>query len=225
MTGRFHDAHSHALLAQDGGLFIGLEGSPVFPGVVTNAEAFALEDPARLRFAVEYVTSAAGVGRHPLLKFHPRRERYSPQFVHSSIASSAPRLCIIDTLNQPFWTPGDYWAIARDFPHIQFILCHAGGYDILDFLKMADFTANIWLDFSLTQEYFGWCGDRARFEHVCASIDFGLSCRKIRHKVMFGSDEPFFSQAKALERYEKLADRDLFLVENYVSLLRAAKLI
>ena len=222
---RFHDAHSHALLDQEGGLFIGLEGKPVFPGVTTNEAAGRLEDPVRLRFAVEYIPAGRSRGTRALLKYHPRRERYSPKYVKASIRESGPRLCIIDTLNQPYWKPGDYWDIACEFPGIQFIFCHAGGYDILDFLKMADFTPNVWIDFSLTQEYFGWCGDRPRFGHVCDCIDFGLACARIKRKVMFGSDEPFFSQSKALEKYESLADRDLFLVENYVSLLQAAHLV
>lgn len=222
---KFHDAHSHALLSQEGGLFIGLEGEPVFPGVTSNEEALALEEPARLRFAVEYVSAGRKTGSRPLLKFHPRREKYSPEFVRESIRQSSPKLCIIDTLNQPFWKPDDYWQIARTFPDVQFIFCHAGGYDILDFLKMTDFTANIWIDFSLTQEYFGWCGDRPRFAHVCDCIDFALNCTRIKRKVVFGSDEPFFSQKSALEKYQQLPDSDLFLTENFLALVTGAKLV
>ena len=222
---KFHDAHSHRLVAQDGGLFIGLNGTPVFPDTIDNAQAFALEDKSRLRFAVEYVTKEAVTGTHPLLKYHPRREKYSREFVVESIRRSQPRLCIIDTLNQPYWQPLDYWAIAREFWEIPFIFCHAGGYDILDFIKMADFTPNIWLDFSLTQEYFGWVGNRTPLQHVHDCIDYGLRFDRIRRKVMFGSDEPFFSQSVALQRYLDLPDRDLFLTENYVSLLTTAKLI
>ncbi len=221
---KFHDAHSHKLDEQDGGLFIGLEGKPVFPAAVDNARAFALEDKARLRFAVEYVTTAAKTGTRALLKYHPRREGYSPEFVANSIRRSGPKLCIIDTLNQPHWQPLDYWRIAKDFPAIQFIFCHAGGYDILDFLKMADFTPNIWLDFSLTQQYFGWAGTEPRLPHVCDAIDFGLRHPRIKRKVMFGSDEPFYSQPLALERYLQLEERDLFLVKNYLSLVEKAGL-
>jgi hypothetical protein len=222
---KFHDAHSHRLLKQEGGLMIGLEGRPVFPDAVTNAGAFALENKTRLLFAVEYVTREAGVGSRPLLKYHPRREGYPPEFVSDSIRRSGPKLCIIDTLNQPHWQPLDYWRIAKTFPHIQFVFCHAGGYDILDFLKMADFTPNIWLDFSLTQEYFGWVGDRARLPHVAECIDYGLQCERIKHKVFFGSDEPFFSQALALKRYLELPDRDLFLIQNYLDLLQKAQIV
>jgi predicted TIM-barrel fold metal-dependent hydrolase len=221
----FHDAHSHRLLAQAGGLFIGLEGQPVFADTITNAQAFALEDKSKLRFAVEYVTQAAEVGTHPLLKYHPRREHYSPPFVVASLRRSRPQLCVIDTLNQPFWQPLDYWGIAREFREIQFIFCHAGGYDILDFLKMADFTPNVWLDFSLTQEYFGWAGPRPKLRHVSDCIDYGLQFERIKRKVLFGSDEPFFSQSLALERYLKLPDQKLFLTENYVALLQSARLI
>ena len=222
---KFHDAHSHRLLEQDGGLFIGLEGKPVFPDAVNNAQARALEDRARLRFAVEYVTAGARTGSHALLKYHPRREGYSPQFVSESIRQSAPKLCIIDTLNQPHWQPVDYWRIARAFPEIHFIFCHAGGYDILDFLKMADFTPNVWLDFSLTQEYFGWVGTQPPLPHVGQCIEYALQYERIRRKVMFGSDEPFYSQPLALDRYRKLKDNQIFLIDNYVSLLEKARLI
>ena len=222
---KFYDAHAHRLVAQHGGLLIGLEGKPVFPAAMTNAEACAAEDKSRLLFAVEYVTQAAVLGTRPLLKYHPRRERYSPEFVADSIRRSRPQLCIIDTLNQPHWQPVDYWRIAAGFPEIQFIFCHAGGYDILDFLKMADFVPNVWLDFSLTQEYFGWVGDCARLPHVADCIDYGLKYPRIKRKVFFGSDEPFYSQPLALPRYLELADRDLFLEHNYVALLKKAKII
>ena len=222
---KFHDAHSHKLLEQDGGLFIGLEGKPVFPDALDNAGAFALEDKSRLRFAVEYVTTAAKTGSHALLKYHPRRERYSPEFVTKSLRESGPKLCIIDTLNQPHWQPVDYWHIARAFPEIQFIFCHAGGYDILDFLKMADFTPNIWLDFSLTQEYFGWVGKQPLLPHVGQCIEWALQYERVKRKVMFGSDEPFYSQPLALPRYQAHKDSQLFLIENYVALLQKSKLI
>ena len=166
---KFYDAHSHRLLAQSGGFLIGLEGKPFFPDALTNDGAFALENRTRLLFAVEYVAAGTLRGSRPLLKYHPCRERYPPEFVSDSIRRSEPRLCIIDTLNQPYWRPLDYWSIARSYPDIQFVFCHAGGYDILDFLKMADFTPNVWLDFSLTQEYFGWTGQRPRLRHVTAS--------------------------------------------------------
>jgi hypothetical protein len=217
---KFHDAHAHRLLRQDGGFLIGLEGTPVFAETLTNAEVFALEDKTRSLYAVEYVTKGAASGSRPLLKYHPRRERYSPEFVADSIRRSAPELCIIDTLNQPYWQPLDYWRIATTHPEIQFVFCHAGGYDILDFLKMTDFVPNIWLDFSLTQEYFGWVGQNPPFRQVVEGIDYGLQFDRIRRKVLFGSDEPFFSQRLALERYLELPDRDLFLVENFLSLLQ-----
>jgi len=218
----FHDAHCHQVLAQAGGLLIALEGCPVFPGVVTNEEALAREDPGRLLFGVEYVTREAVLGTRPFLKYHPRREGYSPEFVSDSIRRSSPNLCIIDTLNQPYWQPMDYWRIAREFPSLPFVFCHAGGYDILDLLKMADFTPNIWLDFSLTQEYFGWSGQRPRLAPVADCIDHALQAPQFRQRILFGSDEPFYSQSAALERYLALPDPECFLVGNFLSLLRAA---
>lgn len=222
---KFYDAHSHRLLAQHGGLLIGLEGKPVFPDALTNARAFVLEDKSRLLFAVEYVTAEAKIGSRELLKYHPRREHYTPDFVAESIQRSKPKLCLIDPLNQPYWLPMDYWQIAKKFPEIQFIFCHAGGYDILDFIKMADFTPNIWLDFSYTQEYFGWTNQRPRLRHVTDCIDYALQFERVKRKVMFGSDEPFFSQSQPLEIYRQLPDRNLFLAENYIALLQKARII
>lgn len=222
---KFHDAHSHRLMEQQGGLLIGLEGKPVFPDALSNAAAFTLEDKSRLLFAVEYVTTAAKTGARALLKYHPRREGYSPEFVADSIRQSGPKLCLIDTLNQPHWQPLDYWRIARAFREVQFIFCHAGGYDILDFLKMADFTPNVWLDFSLTQEYFGWVGKQPLLPHVGQCIEYALQHDRIKRKLMFGSDEPFFSQQLALGRYRTLTDNHLFLTDNYVALLETAKII
>lgn len=218
----FFDAHCHQLLNQDGGLLIGLEGKPAFSKALTNAEAIALEDSNRLLFAVEYVTLEAGVGSRPCLKYHPRREGYSPSWVQESLTASQPKLCVIDTLNQPHWQPMDYWTIARTFPSIPFIFCHAGGYDILEFLKMADFTPNIWLDFSLTQEYFGWTGRRPRLPHVTDCIDHALSAERFRRKVLFGSDEAFFSQLDPYQKYLELPHAAAFLEENYLRLIEAA---
>src|SRR5262245_12221118 len=220
----FYDAHAHRIVAQRGGLLIGLEGQPVFEDALTNAGVFALENRADLLFAVEYVTSRTATG-YPLLKYHPRRERYSPEFVYESIRRSEPKLCIVDTLNQPYWQPSDYWRIAKTYHDVQFVFCHAGGYDILDFLKMADFTPNIWLDFSLTQEYFGWVGHQPCLPHVTGCIDYALQFERIKRRVLFGSDEPFYSQSLALERYQKLRDSHLFLEENFLALLDKAKVL
>jgi hypothetical protein len=101
----FYDAHAHCIKAQRGGFLIGLEGNPRFEGAMSNQDARAAEDPERLLFAVEYVTSAAANLSSRLLKFHPRREGYSPTVVKERIGAWSPSLCIIDTLNQPTGSP------------------------------------------------------------------------------------------------------------------------
>jgi len=67
-------------------------------------------------------------------------------------------------------------------------------------------------------------GQRPRFRQVADGVEYGLQFDRIRRKVLFGSDEPFFSQRLALERYLELPDRDLFLIENFLSLLQKAGL-
>lgn len=96
-----------------------------------------------------------------------------------------------------------------------------GGYDIINFIKILDFNKNVYCDFSMTQEYFGWCGDRTRLGVVADCIDYCLSNEKLSKKIMFGSDEPDFSQSKALERYESLPKSEDFLINNYLELINS----
>src|SRR5581483_2221225 len=114
------------------------------------------------------------------------------------IARNERRLVLIDTLNAMKWPPSAYAGLAASFPHTTFVMCHAGGYDILEFVKMGRFLPNVWLDFSATQEIFGWVsGDRSpRF--VGDLIDHAFTEPRIAQRVMFGSDAPLFDQRGAV---------------------------
>jgi hypothetical protein len=186
----------------DGGFFISLEGFPVFDGIPDNKKVFQRESTTNEMFvSVQYVTNIFCETETDVVKYHPRREGYSSDLVIRDIAKRNPRACIIDTLNVPSWNINDYWAIATKYPNIQFLFAHSGGYDIIEFLKASDFLPNVWLDFSLTQHYFGWCGNKPRLSHVTDAIEWSFCSEKISKKILFGSDEPFFSRATALDMY------------------------
>jgi hypothetical protein len=89
---------------------------------------------------------------------------------------------------------------------------------------MATFQENIWIDFSLTQEYFGWCGNRVEYKLVTNAIDFALQNKILQKKILFGSDNVFFSQATALEKYSSLKDSNLFLKDNFFNLIQKAQI-
>lgn len=218
----FYDDHAHCIKRQSGGILIGLEGTPIFDGFLDNK---GVEEAVKCNsnyLACYYITKKHNdVPDETLLKYHPRREQYTADEVIADLKIRKCKLCIIDTLNQPYWGYMDYWKVVATFPNIKFILPHMGGYDIIDFVKILDFNKNVYCDFAMTQEYFGWCGTRARYSIVADSIDYCLQHHKLSKKVMFGSDEPDFNQALALEKYQTLPNADDLLVNNYKNLINS----
>ena len=216
------DAHAHKVENQDGGILIALEGEFPYKDIFTNEGLYIFmknESSSKFRACYYIDKFFTPVPDNMILKYHPRLEKYSTNEVIVDIEKRQPKLCIMDTLNQPFWSPMDYWEIARKFPHIQFLFSHAGGYDILEFVKFCDFSKNIWLDFSLTQEYFGWCGNAQRLNAVADVIDYCLSSDRISSKVLFGSDNPFWSQKEAIEKYSSFEKSKDFFENNYLNLM------
>ena len=216
----FYDVHAHCIKGQKGGILIGLEGDPHFVGTMTNAdvEAAIMENSSFV--GAYYVDKHFGVVKNEtVLKYHPRREHYTPEQVITDLKRRACKLCIIDTLNQPYWQALDYWKVVTAHKEIFLLLPHVGGYDITDFLKILDFNKNVYIDFSMTQEYFGWCGTRARLGVVADGIDYCLNSNKLSKHVLFGSDEPFFSQKVAYEKYLTYKSAEDILVNNYVELM------
>lgn len=216
---RFHDAHCHQPGDAAGGFVIALEGLPVFPGTLTNPDVMRVHDPARMRFAIPY----AGAGSElegALIKYHPRREGYEPGWVHADIARFNRRLVLIDTLNAVRWQPRAYLELARSYPEVAFVMCHAGGYDIVEFVKMCRFLGNVWLDFSVTQHEFGWVSGERDPSYVGDLIDHALRERRIAPKVLFGSDFPLLEQNDAVARLrETVPDTEPFLVGNFERLV------
>lgn len=216
---RFHDAHCHQPGDATGGFVIALEGLPVFGGTLTNPEVMQLHDPARRLVAVPY----AGAGSElegALIKYHPRREGYEPEWVHSDIARFGRRLVLIDTLNAVTWPPRAYLQLARAHPEVAFVMCHAGGYDIVEFVKMCRFLDNVWLDFSVTQHEFGWVAGKRSPAYIGDVIDHALGERRIAPKLLFGSDFPLLDQSDAVDRLvATVSDPEPFLITNFERLL------
>lgn len=217
----FYDDHAHCIKEQFGGILIGLEGKPA-PGSMNNADVNQAVRENNNYLGCYYITKERNeVPDETLLKYHPRREQYTADEVIADLKTRNCKLCIIDTLNQPQWGYLDYWKVVAAFPNIKFILPHMGGYDIIDFVKILDFNKNVFCDFAMTQEYFGWCGSRARYAVVADSIDYCLCHHKLNQKVLFGSDEPDFNQAIALEKYLTLPNAEDLLINNYLTLINS----
>jgi hypothetical protein len=215
----FYDVHSHVIEEQSGGFLIALENEKTYKNVLSNDDVNKLEDRNRLLFAVEYVTSDYQETETKIVKYHPQRENFSIEGMTNDIAYRSPKICIVDTLNQPYWQPKDYWLLAKKFKDIQFLYAHSGGWDVMDFIRMTILEDNIWIDFSWTQEYFGWCGNGSINKNIIQTIDFALSHKRLIRKIMFGSDNPFYSQRSALDKYINLPDYEYFLKTNYLSLI------
>lgn len=218
----FFDSHAHCIKGQAGGLLIGLEGSPKLNGFLDNegVRRAACDSPG---FQACYYISKGecSVPDETFLKYHPRREKFTVEDVISDLKNRNCKLCVIDTLNQPYWSYLDFWRVISSFPGIKFILPHMGGYDIVDFVKILDFNKNVFCDFSMTQEYFGWCGSRERFPVVADTIDYCLKNNKLNNRILFGSDEPDFSQKAALEKYALLSNARALLEDNYLNLINS----
>lgn len=223
----FHDAHSHAVENQQGGFLIALEGSPTLDHMLSNDQVLAQEDRTRLLFGVPYVSNAETPGSfdYPVVKYHARREGYSPAWVAEDMKRHPRRLALVDTLNAIDWSPDCYLNLARDNPKTLFLFCHSGGYDILQFIKMARFMPNVWLDFSATQEIFGWVGGKSNYPAITDGIEHALGERRIASKLVFGSDNPGFSQLEAVrEIVRRLPDPDFYLKSNFERLVELAGL-
>lgn len=224
---QFYDAHIHCPGKELGGFIIGLEGAPWFDGILHNdeVEAVAKDNPAYKFF--RYVTHAEALAgeacaapRGALLKYHPRREKYTPEEVIASIRALQPRAVMIDTLNEPEWVAYDYWRVCRAFPELFFILPHAGGYLINDFIKICHFQRNVWIDFTLTHTNFGGISSNP-LPYVDQAIAYALKA-PFRDRVLMGSDLPFFNQKDVVAYYERLEALEM-LNENFQALFGAIK--
>lgn len=212
------DAHIHCKNTEKGGFLIGLEGKPFFKNTLSNAEVMALHAPAKHYWGFYYVSKneiSKKISSPYYLKYHPRREKYTPQEVMASIALNEPKCVMIDTLNEPYWTAYDYWTIARALPHIPMIFAHAGGYLINDFIKICHFQKNVWIDFALTHTVLGHYADaRMGLPYVNEAIRYSLH-GPFKDRVLMSSDYPFFDQQEVFAFYK---DYIPMLDENFLQL-------
>lgn len=224
---RFYDAHLHTRGKEAGGFLVGLEGTPWFDGTLHNNEAEQLAEELPnyqffryVPFDMIYFPLETGLGRKKCLKYHPRREGYSPTEVIESIRVLQPEVIMIDTLNEPNWSAFDYWNVCREFPDKTFILPHAGGYSINEFLKICHFQKNVWIDFSLTHTYFGEISSNP-LPLADEAIRYSLAS-PFCERVLLGSDLPFFDQTKVVSFYARLNKLDM-LNDNFERLLDAIR--
>lgn len=217
----FFDSHTHNKRYENGGFIMGLEGEPFFEGTLCNKEILQVHEPKKNYISFYYVNNEECKSqkkiRHLYLKYHPRREKYNTKEVISSIEHNNPKAVVIDTLNEPFWSPYDYWSIARRFPDIYFIFPHAGGYLINDFVKICHFQKNVWIDFSLTHTILGVYGDKGTgLFYIEDAIKYSLNS-SFKNRILMGSDYPFFSQEDVVNYYKKYIN---MLNENFLELCK-----
>lgn len=214
-----YDAHIHHKHHEDGGFLIGLEGDPCFEGVLSNAQALSQHNPAKYYFSFYYVSynEIHTKLNHFYLKYHPRRERYGCNEIIESIILNNPHAVIIDTLNEPYWSVYDYWNIVKKFPEIPFVMAHAGGYLINDFIKMCHFQKNVWLDFALTHTVLGKLGDEMTgLPYINQGIKYALNS-SFKDRILLSSDYPFFNQDDVFRYYSLYLS---LLNDNFFSLIR-----
>lgn len=217
----FYDTHAHIIENQKGGLIIALEGEPVYDNVYDNSEVHVIcKNTAFL--PVEYVGKSFHPTTTKIIKYHPRREGYSKDEIISDIKKREAKIVIIDTLYNPYFHYSDYWEIIRSAKEKFFILPHCGGYDIEDFIKIVDFNTNVYTDFSLTQEYLGVVTG-APYPKIQETMEYMLGNKKMNTRILFGSDNPFYSQQYALEYYKSKNMIEL-LNNNFENLLHQANL-
>lgn len=216
----FFDAHIHNKAHESGGFIIGLEGDPHFDGTLSNKEALLFHNPNKKYIAFYYVMNYFKTTQleHKYLKYHPRREQYSPNEVIESIKLNKPKCVMIDTLNEPYWNPYDYWKIAREFNDLPFIFPHSGGYLINEFIKICHFQKNVWIDFALTHTTLGHLGNKQKeLPYINEAIRYALES-PFANRVLMSSDYPFFNQEDVVTYYKRMHKKEL-LDKNFSELL------
>ncbi len=188
MEDKYYDCHMHGIGKEEGGLLIALDGLRGSVGGYNNNEILEAASKKKGIIPVQYVKWNFDETYTSIVKYHPRREKYTVADVEKDIIKRKPKAIVIDTLNQPEWEPNDYWKLARKFDTIPFLFSHTGGFDILQFMNIAMYQNNVWIDFSFVQQVFGFCGKKQSLHAITDVMDYGLKEEKIFRKLMFGTD-------------------------------------
>jgi len=212
------DVHQHS--GTQPGLAIALEGLPNYPGTHTNTSLTAHSNRKDF-FTVRYIQNheigqQQFVGEHLGVKYHARREKYSPDEVAGHLAQGNVKFAILDTLNWPYWQPSDYFDLVLEFPAVVFLLAHSGGIQIGDFMPGLMFS-NCYFDFSMTSVFFGLDDqDSPRYSQQVFEACSTLSRHPMtRNRLLFGSDEPFFSRELTQQAYLNVGATGEQLRQNY----------
>lgn len=219
----FFDCHAHHLEKQHGGFIIALENDPNSK-VFDNNQITSFNSPERKLYSVQYVTKYFQPTDTSIIKYHPQREGYTVQQVNNDMKFRNPKIVIIDTLAEPFWTSSDFWKLCSSNINIQILLAHCGGWNILEFMRIAVIVTNVWIDFSWTQHYFGWCGKSPKLRQISECIEFAYNHKTLKNKILFGSDNPFYSQKEALNKVINLKNSIDILQNNYFNLLEISNI-
>ena len=217
----FFDSHIHHKNREKGGFLIGLEGEPVYDNTYTNDDVLKLHSIESKYVGFYYVSNdrIQEIIPHKYLKYHPKRENYSPDMVINSIKMNSPKAVIIDTLNEPYWQAYDYWNVAKNCSDIPIVLAHAGGYLVNEFIKICNFQKNVYLDFSLTHCVLGKYGSDVGLRYINDAIIFSLNSN-FSGRILMGSDYPFYKQEDVCKYYKDYIE---MLNENFINLLERIK--
>jgi hypothetical protein len=218
------DCHLHQPVGE--GIIIGIEGNPKIPGLINNEEAFQIKN--KNTFSAWYVKKEEIEGNlcnKAILKFHPRREKYSTAEVIACIEITLPKLVIFDTLNYPFWEPSEYFKIARKFPGISFLLAHAGGIQIHSFVPEL-ILSNVYFDFSATMDIFELSKreKRGKIDFLDSAIQMLVSNPNSRSRLLFGSDAPMYSRENTFKAYNRFKISSEELDDNFIRFVEKVEL-
>ena len=195
------DVHAHIVEAQHGGLILSVEGDPPVPE--GHPYDWHKAQPYGETFVVApYLTADKRHADSDIIYIHCRRNGFTPDQIAAYLAGSASKVVVLDTFYKFVWKPVDFFHLLARFRDRHFLLTHGGGYDIHEMLQVVRYSPNAFVDFSATQEIFGCVTGQPDLDiGVSRLIRHALAEPRIRSKVVFGSDNPEFSQAAAIAWY------------------------
>ena len=91
---------------------------------------------------------------------------------------------------------------------------------MLEFVQLARYSTNCFIDFSATQSIFNFDKPKNEFESYLRGLFWHcFSESRLKNKVVFGSDNPEFNRNQMIDFYQK-NNLDRLVNENYLSMLK-----